>query len=71
MRNIEIVELLLDKGAKVSAMDKVLLRLIRVMSGRTTGISFLLISFTEGRHAAPHCHPRAKPQVGRITAEEP
>lgn len=24
MRNIEIVELLLDKGAKVSAMDKVL-----------------------------------------------
>lgn len=25
MRNIEIVELLLDKGAKVSAVDKVLL----------------------------------------------
>lgn len=26
MRNIEIVELLLDKGAKVSALDKVLLK---------------------------------------------
>lgn len=31
MRNIEIVELLLDKGAKVSAVDKVLLRVIMVM----------------------------------------
>lgn len=37
MRNIEIVELLLDKGAKVSAMDKVLLGLIRVMSGSSVG----------------------------------
>lgn len=26
MRNIEIVELLLDKGAKVSALDKVLFK---------------------------------------------
>lgn len=31
MRNIEIVELLLDKGAKVSAVDKVRLRVIMVM----------------------------------------
>lgn len=31
MRNIEIVELLLDKGAKVSAIDKVLLRLIALV----------------------------------------
>lgn len=31
MRNIEIVELLLDKGAKVSAVDKVRLRVIMGM----------------------------------------
>lgn len=31
MRNIEIVELLLDKGAKVSAVDKVRLGVIMVM----------------------------------------
>lgn len=31
MRNIEIVELLLDKGAKVSAVDKVLFKHPHVM----------------------------------------
>lgn len=34
MRNIEVVELLLDKGAKVSAVDKVTIRAARTRLGR-------------------------------------
>lgn len=34
MRNIEVVELLLDKGAKVSAVDKVTIRAGRTIFGR-------------------------------------
>lgn len=65
MRNIEIVEQLLDKGAKVSAVDKVPLSsngdvVIKLcVWWRNMGVYFPLFSFTERRHSASHCHPRA------------
>lgn len=71
MRSIEIVELLLDKGAKVSAVDKVLIKVLIVMGnklvgewGRNLDAYFLSPFFTEGRHSTPHCYPREKPKAG-------
>lgn len=84
MRNIEIVELLLDKGAKVSAVDKVgssntFTCTHTLMENVTSNQSFLVLFrlmigvcfVSERRHSPPHRHPRPQPQAGRAAAEEP
>lgn len=65
MRNIEVVELLLDKGAKVSAVD-------RVSGGRRRGGAGLrgLVGWVQGEHRVGAPHP-ASFLVGAALSQVP
>lgn len=75
MRNIEIVELLLDKGAKVSAVDRVLDLMylynrffssskVNIFSNKKTINGMLFIFHQERGHTPPHCHPWTQQKTG-------
>ncbi len=70
MRNIEIVELLLDKGAKVSAVDKVKLQSqfhVHYSHSNDETIphfKYLLSLATERGHPSSYRHSWTEPQAG-------